>query len=548
MAISIPKADKATRIALQKLSKKIAAESSPTFTGLTLTGLTASRLISTDSSKALASVTDLTAWIAGTTNQITSTSDGDGTVTLSTPQDIHTAATPTFGGLTLTGLTGILWSNSGVVTGDAALNQLANPTGDKTFNMTTRQLSFLWTNPSGNPIEFEASGAYTGSLVHIHQHTGNPGSTYLLTLEATDTDVEHIGTTGAAATTHSLCTYVSGDTEERFLLQSDGTMLWGAGGVTAADTNLYRSAANTLKTDDDFIANDITITTPSNIYALSHDSFADFSADEHFTQASITTVGTIGTGVWQGTAVGIGYGGTGQTTQQAAIDTLTNVSAATNEHVLTKDTATGNAIFKAAPSGDNYTVKVDAAATADYIGAASNDGVLRVTTTNGLTYADGGNYITIGFDADYTDISGNDATTDVTGAELETLTDGSITTLHGHFVDRGDPAAWDFAVGDLTTDGTWRDLDLSSIVPAGAKAVAIIVGIQDDAVGNTLQLRKNGNSNAVNKSATYTFIANTTITMDCIVACDSNRVIEYYASNTTWTAINIAVKGWWIGA
>lgn len=48
-----------------------------------------------------------------------------------------------------------------------------------------------------------------------------------------------------------------------------------------------------------------------------------------------------------GTA-GIANGGTGQTTQQAAINSLTNVSAATNEYVLTKDTATGNAVFKAA--------------------------------------------------------------------------------------------------------------------------------------------------------------------------------------------------------
>lgn len=35
-------------------------------------------------------------------------------------------------------------------------------------------------------------------------------------------------------------------------------------------------------------------------------------------------------------------------------------------------------------------------------------------------------------DIDYTDVSGNDENTDVTGAELEELTDGSETTLHSH--------------------------------------------------------------------------------------------------------------------
>lgn len=47
----------------------------------------------------------------------------------------------------------------------------------------------------------------------------------------------------------------------------------------------------------------------------------------------------------------IANGGTGQTSAQAAINALTQVSGATNEHVLTKDTATGDAIFKAASGG-----------------------------------------------------------------------------------------------------------------------------------------------------------------------------------------------------
>ena len=71
-------------------------DANPTFTGLTLSGLTASRLISTDASKALANITDLTSWIAGTTNQVIVTDDGDGTLTLSAPQNIHVDATPEY--------------------------------------------------------------------------------------------------------------------------------------------------------------------------------------------------------------------------------------------------------------------------------------------------------------------------------------------------------------------------------------------------------------------------------------------------------------------
>jgi len=70
---------------------------------LKATALTVSRLIATNANADLASVSTLTSWIAGTANQITVGDDGDGTVTLSTPQNIHTGATPTFAGLTLTG-------------------------------------------------------------------------------------------------------------------------------------------------------------------------------------------------------------------------------------------------------------------------------------------------------------------------------------------------------------------------------------------------------------------------------------------------------------
>lgn len=81
--------------------------STPTFGGLTLTGtltlsaLTASRLVVTDASKELVS-SDLVSWVAGTANQITVADDSDGSITLSTPQDIHTGASNfTVAGLTV---------------------------------------------------------------------------------------------------------------------------------------------------------------------------------------------------------------------------------------------------------------------------------------------------------------------------------------------------------------------------------------------------------------------------------------------------------------
>jgi len=77
----------------------------------------------------------------------------------------------------------------------------------------------------------------------------------------------------------------------------------------------------------------------------------------------VLTPGEAQSFIWDGSAWGptdlgiteipvpVTQGGTGAATAQAAINTLTAVSGATNEYVLTKDTVTGNAIFKAAAGG-----------------------------------------------------------------------------------------------------------------------------------------------------------------------------------------------------
>ena len=89
------------RQAFQKLASiNLGHTSTPRFAGLTLTELTASRLIWTDASKALASK-DLVDLVDGTANQVTVTDDGDGTITLSLPQDIATTSSPTFDDLTV---------------------------------------------------------------------------------------------------------------------------------------------------------------------------------------------------------------------------------------------------------------------------------------------------------------------------------------------------------------------------------------------------------------------------------------------------------------
>jgi hypothetical protein len=94
--------DSAIRFSIA-VSKKLGYTASPTFAGITFSGLSASRLIWTDASKALASK-DLIDLVAGTANRVTVSDDSSGGVTLTGPQDIHTGASPTFAGGTFTGV------------------------------------------------------------------------------------------------------------------------------------------------------------------------------------------------------------------------------------------------------------------------------------------------------------------------------------------------------------------------------------------------------------------------------------------------------------
>ena len=91
---SVIQFNRVTQRLLRKLAgRQLGPSGTPTYASLVLTGLTANRLLYNDSTNTIKSVNDLTNWIGGTTNQITVTDDGDGSVTLSTPQDIHITTT-----------------------------------------------------------------------------------------------------------------------------------------------------------------------------------------------------------------------------------------------------------------------------------------------------------------------------------------------------------------------------------------------------------------------------------------------------------------------
>lgn len=80
-----------------------------------------------------------------------------------------------------------------LATHDHNLNQISNPTGDKEFNFANKHLHFKWVAPASGAhegaFEIEASGGFSGDLIHVHQHTGNVGAnTFMIFVECEDAD------------------------------------------------------------------------------------------------------------------------------------------------------------------------------------------------------------------------------------------------------------------------------------------------------------------------------------------------------------------------
>ena len=160
----------------------LAAASSPSFTGLTVSGLTATRLVASDGASAVAS-TALSDWVTGTSNRVTVTNDGDGTITLSGPQDLGTTSTPSFNGVNMSASTPTLGMTSTSVS--------YNPSGGQGSVVTG-------SNPQGemSRIRFSHSGTGTDNKGQIYFYASD-GSTMQQQF-STESNVVTIGTSGRA--------------------------------------------------------------------------------------------------------------------------------------------------------------------------------------------------------------------------------------------------------------------------------------------------------------------------------------------------------------
>jgi len=121
------------------------------------------------------------------------------------------------------------------------------------------------------------------------------------------------------------------------------------------------------------------------------------------------------------------------------------------------------------------------------------------------------------------------------------------------YVDRGDPNNYDFRFGYTPQnwipiqDAQYHELDLSSIVPIGAKRVRLNFVLRATSSLRTFVFRKKGQQNPYNVDGITTQAANVHCRHNVEVNLDNTRIIEYYATaGSSIDMVCIAVVGWWV--
>lgn len=108
----------------------------------------------------------------------------------------------------------------------------------------------------------------------------------------------------------------------------------------------------------------------------------------------------------------------------------------------------------------------------------------------------------------------------------------------------GDPAAFDFAVGDFTQDSNWNPLDISAQIPINAKWVYCRFSGSTNNVSYVFNFRPAGNSNEVFAVRIQQKVIGTIPDRCFWLPVTSARQIEYSNGGGTWIAVEFSILAW----
>lgn len=266
------------------------------------------------------------ATVAGTTNQISVAGSGSesAALTLSLPQDIHTGAAPTFAGATLTGIL------TGTTINAATIGNTGAAITGATVNAAT-------IGNTGATLTGTLSTATQNSVTTMAGLTSF-GTAAVVTSAAGDLAVAGNLTVNGTTTTINASTLVVNDKNVTLANVATPTDVTADGGgitVLGATNKTFNwvSAASAWTSSED-----INVVTGKG-YEVNGVSVLDATTlGSGVVNSSLTSVGTIGTGTWQGSVIGATYGGTGVNNGANTITATSSVNL--NQNLRTTDAPT----------------------------------------------------------------------------------------------------------------------------------------------------------------------------------------------------------------
>lgn len=114
------------------------------------------------------------------------------------------------------------------------------------------------------------------------------------------------------------------------------------------------------------------------------------------------------------------------------------------------------------------------------------------------------------------------------------------------WTNRGDADVDDWAVGDLTKDGNWHNLDLTGVMTKGSSIVLIKLKACHTEASVSCLFRTKGvtNENAIqNRDLPNTAMVLLTDTL--MLQPDSDGIIQYkFSAAATWLVLSLRIMGW----
>lgn len=114
------------------------------------------------------------------------------------------------------------------------------------------------------------------------------------------------------------------------------------------------------------------------------------------------------------------------------------------------------------------------------------------------------------------------------------------------YIDRGDHGPIDWDITSMIVDGADHDLDMSSIIPAGATAVNLHLVGASTTITDIFLLRPKSHPRVFGSCTIRPQIAGHDFGERRVVGVDPDRIMTYKFTGVGWTNLKINVKGWWL--